>query len=250
MLHRPEFLQHLPRPVRLFEEQSLARTVTPPGINPSWESTKWGTPPGCRPGSEPEGGVCDPTMFCPSGFSRNSRTGWCDPENIEEYKCNFDVSKPFCGPDHYYDRPKGRCVPCACEVSKGMTPNYTGPGCIYRYSGKPCCPGKDPAAPCVSDRVWNDQGECVGRDLPHCKIYGPLAKWDADQGKCVCPEGYERDEISMSCRQLTPPSPNPPPEVQAEDNGSDFPFGTLAVGILLGACGFLVKNQITKSRNP
>jgi hypothetical protein len=183
-------------PILFLEEGSSTRF---PGTDPTWEDSKWGTPPNCRPGSESEEGSCKPTFFCPSGFSRNSRTGWCDPDFAEEHKCNEDVKKPFCGSDHYYKKSLGRCVPCPCELSKGFVVGPSG-GCVFRDVGKPCCPNKPWGDPCYSvDHVWDKQGGCTPREMPHCKLYGPLAKYDTVSGKCVCPEGYVRDEVKRAC---------------------------------------------------
>lgn len=174
------------------------------GLQPPWVDQKdWGTPPNCRPGSEAKNGVCEPTFTCPSGFSRNGRTGWCDPVSTTEYNCNeSDMNnKPFCGPDAYYSRAQGRCIPCPCQLSKGWSVNPRGEGCVFRYAGKPCCPGQGPMAPCpISDRVWNEKGECVGAPLPHCEhLYGAHARYNADTGRCECEPGYIRDEVARAC---------------------------------------------------
>lgn len=134
---------------------------------------------------------------------------------MPEYNCNpFEAKdKPFCGPDNYYDKAKGQCVPCPCAWSKGWVV-APGGGCEFFYSGKPCCPGQPLDTPCLSDRVWNDKGECVSAALPHCpQLFGPLSKYDAATGLCVCPEGYERSEAQHACLKKggsTPSGPSSP----------------------------------------
>lgn len=239
MARRPRVATMFPRPTFRNGAKSwsrpqlsvMATMVETPELHPSWKGSKWGDPPDCRPGSELVDGACKPTFFCPSGFHRNSRTGWCDPDSVEDYKCNLDVEKPFCGPDHYYVRSEGRCVPCPCPASQGFTVNMSGPGCYFRLAGKPCCPGKPLDAPCVSDRVWNEKGECIGKEMPHCKVYGPLAKYNADTGHCDCPSGYVREENPPGCKPQG--SVDPPPRSDNEEPSSGagrWVLGLIAVG--------------------
>lgn len=198
---------------------------------PAFVLVEWGTPPDCRPGSTARGRECVPDVFCPTGFARNKRTGWCDPTNRAEYFCNPDEEKPFCGPDRYYDRSKGECVPCPCQLSKGFVVGPRG-DCVFRRAGQPCCPGQDPTMPCVSDRVWDEKGECIGREIPLCKtLFGPLAFYDPDLKECACPSGYVRDDGLKSCRRETEV-----PEVQFEDEPEPLIAspGALFAGVLAG----------------
>lgn len=213
-------------PWEVVAPQSL--TLTPPWSKPA----DWGVPPDCRPGSEAKDGKCEPALLCPSGFQRNSKTGWCDPVHVPEYNCNPDDAddKPICGPDRYWDRAVARCVPCPCAWSKGWVVKAGG-GCTFFYAGKPCCPGQPLTAPCLSDRVWNEAGECVGADLPHCaKLYGPLAKYNADTGRCDCPDGYTRSEAQRACVKNDGEAPPP------DGSGSSGPSGgAVVLGLGLAA---------------
>ncbi len=197
----------------------------------------WGVPPDCRPGSEVNNGRCEPTVFCPSGFQRNDKTGWCDPTRSTEYRCGApeDGEKPLCGPDRFYDKSKGKCVPCPCSWSQGWVVHLSGGGCTFRKAGQPCCPGQALDAPCVSDRVWNDKGECVSANLPHCEqLYGPLAKYDATTGQCTCPDGFRRDEESKTCVAILGPVEN-----YYEDDSLDISWGSFFAGLGAGALALL-----------
>lgn len=214
------------RSAHVHESQALF----PPGY-PEPPKEAWGSPPFCRAGSEPdeENGGCKPTFFCPDGFQRSHTTGLCDPENAEEY----------CGKGAVYDKTKGECRQTDCppyfERRNEQEP------CRYVFSGTPCCLGQawdDPkgwkACP-VTDRQWNDKGECASRDLPHCpNLYGPLSRYDADKGACVCPQGYVRSENPRGCVLQGAPKPAGKPE-EAPERPTSSRWGWGLAGAALGA---------------
>lgn len=230
-------------PAHLLEEGASTPAPTgskgmfPPGY-PEPPKDAWGSPPFCRPGSEPSAdGGCEPTFLCPSGFNRSHQTGFCDPQNEEE----------FCGPDFFYDKTEGVCRQKECP--KYYVFDQAKQRCKYAFAGGPCCAGQvwnEPHAwkTCgPTDKVWSEDGTCTGSaDIPLCRdLYGPLSRWDAQKGTCICPEGYQLlTGKERGCKRVgtTGPDPTKPPpgtETPAPDAAPNTSWRWGVAAVVAGA---------------
>jgi len=82
--------------------------------------------------------------------------------------------------------------------------------------------------------------------MRHCKIYGPLARYDTVSGKCVCPEGYVRDEAKRDCVPVGGGDKEQPlpPDVVVEDRSSSWSWEAFAGGVASGVLLFWGARQV------